>query len=66
MVNKKSVVPSDIEFIRILWCDNANIIRAKSIYKNSSEDSNYYVGISEGQQVVPVIYNAVSKKWTCC
>ncbi|MEN6551926.1 MAG: glutamine synthetase [Methanobacterium sp.] len=59
MVNKKSVVPSDIEFIRILWCDNANIIRAKLIYKNSSEDSKYYVGISEGQQGVPAVYDAV-------
>ena len=59
MVNKKSVVPSGIEFIRILWCDNANIIRAKSIYKNSSMDSNYYVGISEGQQGVPAVYDAV-------
>ncbi|MGB9977919.1 glutamine synthetase family protein [Methanobacterium sp.] len=59
MVNKKSVIPSDIDFIRILWCDNANIIRAKSIYKNSSKDSNYYVGISEGQQGVPAVYDAV-------
>ena len=59
MVNKKSSIPSDIDFIRILWCDNANIIRAKSIYKNSSEVSNYYVGISEGQQGVPAVYDAV-------
>ncbi len=59
MVNKKSTVPSDIDFIRILWCDNANIIRAKSIYKNSSKDSEYYVGISEGQQGVTAVYDAV-------
>ena len=50
MANKKSIIPSDIDFIRILWCDNANIIRAKSIYNNSSQDSNYYVSISEAQQ----------------
>jgi Glutamine synthetase len=59
MVNKKSAVPSDINFIRILWCDNANLIRAKSIYKNSSKNSDYYVDISEGQQGVPVVYDAV-------
>jgi glutamine synthetase len=59
MTDKKSSIPSDIDFIRILWCDNANIIRAKSIYKNSSQDSNYYVGISEGQQGVPAVYDAV-------
>jgi glutamine synthetase len=59
MTSKKSIVPSDIDFIRIIWCDNANIIRAKSIYKNSSEDSNYYVGISQAQQGVPAVYDAV-------
>ncbi len=59
MANKKLTIPSDIDFIRILWCDNANIIRAKSVYKSSSEDSNYYVSISEGQQGVPAVYDAV-------
>ncbi len=59
---KISTIPSDIDFIRILWCDNANIIRAKSIYKNSSEDANYYVGISEAQQGIPAAYDAVVKE----
>lgn len=59
MTNKKSSIPSDIDFIRILWCDNANIIRAKSIYRNSSKDSNYYVGISQAQQGIPAVYDAV-------
>lgn len=59
MGSKKSTIPSDIDFIRILWCDNANIIRAKSIYRNSSEDSDYYVGISQAQQGIPAVYDAV-------
>jgi glutamine synthetase len=52
MSNKKSSIPVDIDFIRILWCDNANMIRAKAIYKDSLKDSNYYVGISEAQQAI--------------
>lgn len=59
MVNKKLAVPSDINFIRILWCDNANLIMAKSIYKNSSKNYDYYIDISEGQQGVPAVYDAV-------
>jgi len=62
MTSKNSIIPSDIDFIRILWCDNANIIRAKSIYKNSSQDSNYYVGISQAQQGIPAIYDAVTEE----
>ncbi|MCE5215019.1 MAG: glutamine synthetase [Methanobacterium sp.] len=49
---KNSDIPSDIDFIRILWCDNANIIRAKAIYKNSDKNNDYYVGISEAQQAI--------------
>ena len=59
MTHKKVDIPSDIDFVRILWCDNANIIRAKSIYRNSLQDSDYYVDISEGQQGVPAVYDAV-------
>ena len=60
--SKKSIIPSDVDFIRILWCDNANIIRAKSIYKHSSENFNYSVGISEAQQGIPAVYDAVVKE----
>ena len=42
-----------------MWCDNANITRAKSIYRNPSKDQEYYIGISEGQQGVPAVYDAV-------
>lgn len=51
-MSKNFNLPSDMEFIRILWCDNANVIRAKSLHKNSYKNSDYYVGISEAQQAI--------------
>ena len=50
---------SQIRFIRVLWCDNANIIRAKAVYMDSLKDDEVSVGISRGQQGVPVIYDGV-------
>lgn len=49
-MKKNFKIPSDIDFIRIIWCDNANIIRAKAIYSNNDKNTDYYVGISESQQ----------------
>ncbi|MGF7117563.1 glutamine synthetase family protein [Methanobacterium oryzae] len=49
----------DVKFIRILWCDNANIIRGKAVYLNFPENLKYYVGISEAQQAIPVMYDGV-------
>ncbi len=55
-------------FIRVLWCDNANIIRAKAIhvndlnisdYEDSLKNSDISVGISRAQQGVPVMYDGV-------
>lgn len=61
--DKKPTIPSDIEFIRILWCDNANIIRAKAVYRNFCHESkHYYTGISEAQQAIPVMYDGIVKE----
>lgn len=52
----------NLEFIRILWCDNANIIRSKAVYINKemeTSESELKVGISRGQQGVPVMYDQV-------
>lgn len=58
--DKRNVsVLKDVKFIRILWCDNANIIRAKAVYLNFPENLKYYVGISEAQQAIPVMYDGV-------
>ncbi|MBU4608706.1 MAG: hypothetical protein KKA38_09460 [Euryarchaeota archaeon] len=51
-----------MEFIRILWCDNANIIRSKALYINKeikNRELPLKVGISSGQQGVPVMYDQV-------
>ena len=50
---------SDAKFLRIVWCDNANIIRSKSLRLNAKSNSMFYVGISKAQQVVPVTYDGV-------
>jgi glutamine synthetase len=52
-----------VKFVRILWCDNANIIRGKAVHVDML--SHYFdqgVGISAGQQGVPVMYDAVMPK----
>jgi glutamine synthetase len=53
-----------VRFIRILWCDNANIIRAKAVHRTGFNTSctQYGVGISEAQQAVPVMFDAPSAK----
>jgi glutamine synthetase len=51
-MEKNFTIPADIDFIRIIWCDNANIIRAKAIYRNPDKKTDYYVGISEAQQAI--------------
>jgi len=51
-MNKNFKLPCDTEFIRILWCDNANIIRAKALHKDLYKNSDYYVDISEAQQAI--------------
>ncbi len=57
---KKTLEQADIKFVRILWCDNANIIRGKAVHLDLlSEYFNHGVGISTGQQGLPVMYDAV-------
>ncbi|MBK1986769.1 glutamine synthetase [Sphaerospermopsis aphanizomenoides BCCUSP55] len=57
---KKSLQETGVKFVRVLWCDNANIIRAKAIHSQMLlhywEDG---VGISPGLQALPVMYDSV-------
>ncbi|WP_315788265.1 glutamine synthetase [Fischerella sp. JS2] len=60
---RKTLKEADASFVRILWCDNANIIRAKAVHVEMLP--HYFehgVGISVGQQGVPVMYDAVVRK----
>ncbi|MBF2004349.1 MAG: glutamine synthetase [Chlorogloeopsis fritschii C42_A2020_084] len=57
---KKALKEADTRFVRILWCDNANIIRGKAVHVEMLR--HYFehgVGISAGQQGVPVMYDGV-------
>ncbi|BDZ71150.1 glutamine synthetase family protein [Methanobacterium petrolearium] len=55
----KNMDNSKTQFIRVLWCDNANIIRAKAVHVDAIKDNNVSVGISRGQQGVPGVYDGV-------
>ena len=55
----KNISDSKPCFIRILWCDNANIIRAKAVCVDEIDDQEISVGISRAQQGVPVMYDGV-------
>jgi glutamine synthetase len=57
---KKYLKKNAIQFVRILWCDNANIIRAKAFHTHFLTDHQTQgIGISAAQQAIPVMVDAV-------
>jgi glutamine synthetase len=57
---RKKLKGAGIKFVRILWCDNANVIRAKAAHIDFLEDYiTNGVGITVAQQALPVMYDAV-------
>uniref|UniRef100_B8HRT8 Glutamine synthetase catalytic region n=1 Tax=Cyanothece sp. (strain PCC 7425 / ATCC 29141) TaxID=395961 RepID=B8HRT8_CYAP4 len=57
----KTLKSAKVEFVRVLWCDNANIIRAKAFHVSTLADHwQTGVGISKAQQAIPVMYDGVS------
>ncbi len=55
----QSIDDAGVRFVRILWCDNANIIRGKAVHRVTlSEYIKHGVGISAAQQAIPVMYDA--------
>lgn len=49
-----------IQFVRVLWCDNANVIRGKAFHIGFlSEHEEQGVSLSVAQQAVPVMADAV-------
>jgi glutamine synthetase len=57
---KQKLKDAGIKFVRILWCDNANIIRAKAAHIDFLEDYiKDGVGITIAQQALPVMYDTV-------
>ncbi|AUT00778.1 glutamine synthetase [Nostoc sp. CENA543] len=57
---RKFLQETGVKFVRFLWCDNANVIRGKAVHiEMLSHYFEHGVGISVGQQGVPVMYDAV-------
>ncbi|MBD2663110.1 glutamine synthetase family protein [Richelia sinica] len=57
---KKSLQEAGVKFVRVLWCDNANIIRGKAVHIDML--SHYFedgVAISAGMLGAPVMYDSV-------
>ena len=51
---------ADVRFLRVLWCDNANVIRGKAIHTSVlASHLAHGVGITPAQQALPVMYDAV-------
>ena len=61
MSNPSAVLPVDAAMLRILWCDNANLIRGKAVRVDTlpaSDDDPPFVTISEAMQALPVMKDA--------
>ncbi|MGP1383814.1 MAG: glutamine synthetase family protein [Thainema sp.] len=49
----------NVRFVRVIWCDNANIIRGKAIHIGAlPRYGEHGVGLSVAQQAIPVMYDA--------
>lgn len=51
-----------VRFVRFLWCDNANVIRAKAVRASFIQDylNGEGVSIAAAQQALPVMYDALA------
>jgi len=57
---KQTLKQAGIKFVRILWCDNANVIRAKAAHVEYLQDYiDNGVGITMAQMALPVMYDSV-------
>jgi glutamine synthetase len=57
----KSLKSAGVKFLRVAFCDNANVIRAKAIHVGIlPENLDYPVSITPAQQAFPVMYDGVA------
>lgn len=56
----KILKKENVRFLRVVWSDNANLMRAKSLHVDAAlaGDLDFGVGISPAQQAVPVTMDA--------
>ncbi len=60
---KKRLDEAGVKFVRLMWCDNANVIRAKAGHINILEDLiDNGIGITTAQMAIPVMYDSVVPK----
>ena len=55
------LIEQNVQFVRVVWCDNANIIRGKAFHRaffNEHEENG--LSISVAQQAIPAMYDAVA------
>jgi glutamine synthetase len=58
---RKWLEAQNVRFVRVLWCDNANVIRGKAFHIGCLEEHQTHgVSISIAQQAIPVMYDAVA------
>ncbi|HEX6907397.1 MAG TPA: glutamine synthetase family protein [Terriglobales bacterium] len=57
----ESLNAAGVRFIRVLWCDNANVIRAKAFHLGIfAEHAEQGIGIAAAQQAVPVMADVIT------
>lgn len=57
---QKRLKEADVKFVRLLWCDNANVIRAKAGHIDFLEEvADNGIGITVAQMALPVMHDAV-------
>ena len=57
---RQTLERQNIRFVRVLWCDNANVIRGKAFHAGFlSEHETQGVSIAIAQQAIPVMYDAI-------
>ena len=57
----ESLQAQGVRFVRVLWCDNANVIRGKAIHITAlSRHMPHGVSLSAAQQAIPVMVDAVA------
>jgi glutamine synthetase len=58
---RQSLEAAGVHLVRVLWCDNGNVIRAKAIHIQALADHQEHgVGVSAAQQAIPATLDAIA------
>ncbi len=56
---QRLLTAADVRFVRLLWCDNANVVRAKAAHVDDTGSLQDGIPIARAQQAVAVTVDAV-------